>query len=569
MSILTGSDNFTYNGFTFPGGTATELTVSPVMDAAERTVKYSVVTISATWYMSHTSASAHESAMTDMIYRLQHQGADYVYNGHGMGPVLSTMNLKDVIWGPRVGDVKIRTLGPVAAFCQWQLKVAYPMCADARGSGFAMDYSYDVRFSYDEAGYTTRVITCELEMPITRVGGSRRPIYTADEFYEKIVPAEIPGFTRTKERSISADKRKMRCTFTDEEQKDTPPMNIAAAEGSFRIQSFPRNSKRYTSSLNCSYTLAKSTPRQVAVDAFVQLLLSRTKVAPKDSIIFVSFSADEGLYRNADKVSFSAQWIISSTLETCIKDSGMFTPIPNTSWYSWRNSTWNLRSLGPRGSAGLAVNAADDAIIDLCAGPIPTANAPATTFTPRQKGKGGIQILTNVRPENSWLEYICYLQINVISNTVMLKSITPGALDPKPAFGVGLGGVLGGITGANSAQSQILPPNKGGVLITNEAQNKPDEVQQRATPTYRVRLWGLAHRARFEISPPYLVSVGGVPVKPVKEEFLTGKLAKYSDIVNCATWVFDYILEERPTKAQVVTPGNPAFQVGDDPTPIQ
>lgn len=591
MAILTSNDVFIYNGYAFPGGTATELVVRPVSSEDGRTIKYSIITISATWYVQSATSSEQESKVTDIIKSLQKQGGSYRYQLHGVGEITGYGEDRDVAWGPRPGDVKIRPLGPLAAMLRWELQIAYPQCD--RGAGLLFtEYYYSISFSIDAAGYTSRRISGGIEIPQTRMDGNiRRVRKSVDEFYDQIVPAELPGFTRvSKERNVSNNRSKLTFNFVDEEQKDTPPANIVAAEGSFRIQSFPRVLSRYSATLSCSYTLAKRTPRQFAIDAFVKLMLDRTGAAkriPGSAVVLIAFSAEEGLYDNAHRVSFSAQWTFASSLLNCVRDCGMFRPTGG-SWDQWRNSPFNQSAMGVRGNAGLIVSAKDDAIIDLCANSFQEEGKPIVLTARRNSLADAVQALNGVSPNNSWISYDCAVQIATNENTTLLKPIPKeplsglrnavnrvlsgfpgggGAGGPSsPGGGAGGTGTgTGGGTGGGSGQQQpgpLPPDNTRGTLITGGgAQPTKDQVQQRATTTYTVTLVGSAVRAGFEISPPQLVSIGGAEVKQLSQDFQQQRVAQYSDQVYKARWKIVYRTVSPPTKQQIVTPGNPSYQV--------
>jgi hypothetical protein len=565
MSILADGTITSYGGYTFPGGTSTRISISPVYDGAERTVIYVACTLRVTWRVISANPSAHEAAMLSIERALTHAGGNLVYQSHGVGPVASSINLKDVKWGPKPGRLEKIPLGPIGAELSWSVEVHYPMCASARGARFPMAYNYNVDYTIDGVtGYTTRRISGYLEMPLARVGNSRQLAYTADEFWESIIPDEIPGFDRpVKSRTISDDKRTLRFNFVDEEQKGPKPKDIPQAEGSFSIQSNQISQTLWYARLSATYTLSKYTPRQAAIDAFATLLNAKIQSVPRkngiSSALITSFSADEGLYSQADRVSFNATFRFTSSLLECIKDCGMFEPIPGSdNWFAWRGSPNNQAAMSPRGSAGLRLSPKDDAIVDLCGG-VPSGPTSGTVIGGRSVPQKGIATLTKISPETSWLEYQADIQVREEASVAVLKSIPPKELGNTTIKG-GAGNPLTPSPGQLRDSGGKPPPFPFYEAPKKDAEPL-DEIQTRAASTYYLNFSGVALRAGFAIPQPSVKFLDGLDGKLIKSGFMAGQVAEYSAPVYRAVWEFEWQLTGDPAgKVVIKQPENPAFE---------
>lgn len=559
MSILGDSSVLAYNGFTFPGGTSTKVRITPVVDDAGRTVLYNSITINAKCFVMNQTGSSQESTMQEIERRLTTQGQGLIYTGHGVGELqINTSVVKDVRWGPIPKLLNLSPLGSIGCQLEWEITTCIPLCGQAVYAKKIMAFNYSASISIDGDGYTTRTITGHYEIPMTRLAGGKVVTDSADNYWEQVVPAAIPGFTRQqRERTVSADKRRVDFSIVDVQQHGGLPPDCTSAEGSYRIASETNNHARYLVQLNASYHVAPGRPRQAAMDAFFALLNSRQDVAPeiKKTLIFVSFSGEEGLYQNSGKISFSAAWTYVSNLKECLKDGNMWREIPLTNWQQWASSPGIQKALGPRGVAGLRIRPTDDAIIDLCGGVTATpigasSQPPGQLLAPRPIG----QAFRRLDPDTSWLTYHCDLVVESTPGTVLLKSIPPTS--------VTLSSRSPGTTASSSSSAEEVIVSAASLVgrVIGETAAEIDHVSQRSTPTYRVKLIGHAVRALYAIEPPELLTLGGAKATPTKRQFATRQVAFWDSLpINRAEWIIEYVLDSPPNKAQVIQPGNPAM----------
>lgn len=557
---------FQYNGFSFPSSTRSHIRGRPLYDGADRTVATMVYTIqSVSIIAADTAEDTTDDQMNDLMNRLSKPGQRLVYADSGGGSFrVNVGNVRDVMWGPKPRDVSIRPLGSQKAWeLIWACEVAIPKCDNASYAGMIMAFNYDVDYKVDSDGYTTRLISGYLEIPMTRVGGGRTVPDTADAYYEEIVPSIPAGFRRTEKlRHLSADKRRLEFSFVDEQiPGGTFPVSITNFDGTLRTATTPMNWTKFDCSLSASYTVPAGVPRTAASDAFFNLLLDKARPSKDKGRIFVSFDASEGLGLNR-KINFNASWFYVGTVADCLQDSGFWRPLPGVTWQQWQQSAGVNDK---RGSAGLVHSASDDAIVDLCIGGVGILRSghPRVTnrLVLRQRPVGAQPAI--LKTDKTWLLYRIKLIIEAKPSTSRLKSLPkdepktngmgetpiPTLSSSRTASDRGFDYTLQAIAGAKDVTS--------GKLI-NEALQTPDVIQQRAAPSYRAILTGFAMRGGLGIPLPKLVTVGGIKPVPSKQ-WSTGDtlIANFSGVaIYYKGFRLEYDLPEAPDNAKVEVPPN-------------
>lgn len=574
MSFLPAVGTFSYNGFTWNGSTKSKVHGKPLYDGADRSVVSMVYTLSASSVIQN--AGGITATMLDIRQKLSKPGQQLIYTGNGFGDLsINIGGARDAAWGPKPRVISFRPLGSSQAWeLEWECEVCVPECPSAVYQNAPMAFNYEVDYRIDADGYTTRVISGYLEIPMTRVAGGSLLPDCVDAYYERIVPAIPAGFRRVdRSRKISSDKRRLEFSIVDEQIPGGGfPPGITDFDGSHSVASGQKGGYgQYVSSLSASYTVAPGTPRSVASDHFFAMLLDRSGPAKATgSRIVATFRTMEGLGKSR-RVQFECSWTYCADIVSCMELGGLFRPVPNTNWQQWITSLGVATAQSPRGFAGMQLLASDDAIVDLC----------LNTSVLRSRGGGQVESRLTSRPTQindnngidpnySWMNYSCWLEFDGSPGTSRLKSLPSG----KPPI-QGLGNQDVGPKVAVLQQRPFLnaPPQNAlqanlqgnGRLANQMATPVSDTIQQRCTPTYKVALCGYAVRAQYKIPLPMLASIAGVPPVPSHQWAEVDKvIANWSGVpMYSRQWRLEYDLDKLPTDADIVTPGNPAVFIGN------
>lgn len=222
-TTLTGTGGtISYGTFTFdPAITETiAIRLMPEPDVTKRTSKYITEEFTIKTVLYSTVPATVDDSIRAACRTLTSQGDKFVYKNKGYGTDfdINVANRKDVAWGPRV---KVLSLKPLADKYAWELiwtvAVCVPECNAAKFENAVMEFGYQVEYSKDKYGYTTRTVSGKLSIPQTRtVQSDRRIKRSADEYREKIRPVTPAGFRPGPDRVIlSADKCTLDFSFVD------------------------------------------------------------------------------------------------------------------------------------------------------------------------------------------------------------------------------------------------------------------------------------------------------------------------------------------------------------------
>lgn len=589
MGLVGGVGPASYNGFNFGQNVKSSYATRFEYDAADRTVVCNVYSITLKTVVAVAAGSTTDATILDMEKRLSKPGQILQFAGNGLGIAsVNVISPVDSRWGPKPRILKLMPVGNSQAIeVEWMVEVAIPQCNQAVYKRAIMAFNYEVDFSIDNTGLTTRVISGYFEIPMTRLAGSKAVQDTADAYVEEIVPAIPPNFERKeKTRRISMDKRRCDFVFVDVELPNEGgfPPGMVDFEGTHSIGNpDARNTFVWKSNLSASYIVASGQPKALAIQHFFALLIDRKSQATGistqgQSSMVTSFSASEGLGRNR-RITCSAEWIYFCSLGEAIFQSGMFRAVPAVDWSSWIVSDGVRQAAAPRGIAGLKMLPSDDAIVDLCnpqALSILKARGSNSSGESRLRSGGTSRLLGSpqgIQPETSWLRAKIKLVVGANLNQVRLKPLPD---KPVPTGGdIGQQAILqGGAPPVGNKQPALnapLPRPQGIAKAKNNNKlvqqinvTTPDVIQQRCSPSYRVWLVGEAYRAGYTIPLPKLTQAGGATTTP---DIQTGEgwvAANWSGVpVYGVRFSLGYMLSEPPDGAAVQFPDNPAlFFVG-------
>lgn len=556
--------------FDFPVETRTEsVRATPVADAAGRTVKYTVFSITVrTWLSGMT-----EVEMLSIRRRLQKYGQPLVFNAKGFGDLsINTGSTapQDVVWGPKPTELSWRPLGGGNA-CElvWNVEVAIPDCADARFLFQAMEFVSGASYQVDSAGYTQRTISGKLAIPGGRAGDGRQLRDSVDSYREAITPPLIPGFHRSfGPWGINEAKTELSFSVVDTEMGDNfPPEWVSGIDASQTVSSTARGLQRWVGTISANYELARGAPDKFTPwKHFFNVLvkdrinaIARSLGVDAKGVLPIGMSIGEpNIYEGYGKprrATFSYTFTFTRSLRELMLATGFFRPVPGSNWAKWVISLENS-AINPYGYARLHILPSDDRITDLCDTGVPALPLPGALRGPPLFGRNANaqdartaaeSVAPTPDPNTSWVLWECSLHIEVESGATAVRTlpadIPTSATDvfggSKDFVGPGVGlwagssALLGqapaGPAGSGGSGGVFNPPpppakpktiepvdtNPQGLAPkTIEPVDTNPQVSRRAAPACYVFLKGKAARVGFAVTPPRLLDVNGVEAVP-------------------------------------------------------
>lgn len=545
MTILAALGTLEYNGYAFDGTSKISVSVEFVPDDSGRTVVYHRHTIRVLAVVQGDSGTTAE--MLNIRQRLGEQGRELRFTGRGFGDDLivnaGAGGLRDVKWGP---CPKVIRWEPIAHFrageIEWEIVTCVPICDTGiqRWVGL-MGLNYDVSFSIDERGYTTRTINGYIEIAQTRLG--RLVPDTADAYLAAYTTPIPSGFRRSQTRHLSSDKSRLDFSITDTQI----PSPNAFPPGVVDIQCRHRTGWRKGSGLvrnviSAEIEVAPNMPNAFALIVFVNIANQRLNVAraavgqaisvmggqtnATGIVLMDEFQIDEDVFGR--RSSFSLGYQVPSSLAQFMFDCGLWQVLP-TNWIDWHNSI----ALGQsqRGWAGMLHSANTDSIQDLCA---PIQQLSQNNYQNQgTTNRPSLLPIRNVRPDpkNSWLKYTNRIQ-TYRDRAVVRQRILQAKDDDQLPFEVN------GTTG-------MVYPASGGI---------DDVIQEGARGSYYVTMIGRAARAGWEIPRPKYATVGTIAATEIGGEFEQAITGNWFGVpIYQAVWNLRYALPNSPGSVKLLS----------------
>ena len=486
-----------YNGHIFStAAETTDLRITPVYDAAGRTVIHSVYAITILEYISPyiggiaITPTANQiltaAAVKTAIAQLSKNAGVFKYQARGLGDlVINTGATKDVVWGPKPRVIGVKLHGGLTVQLTWSVEVAIPNCADASFRFALMEFCYKLSFDKDRQGYTTRTYSGFLRIPQTKSSVSSRTLTdSADNYLASIYPPMIPGFRRIPGSWVlSEDKCRGDFTIIDEQMSpNSPPPGVIECESN-HVWRTANNFAHWIGTISATYDIDRANGKpQDATQAFVALVGTRLDDASKlikggglsfgglpavgavaapggfrVPLMMVAGSAEEPNIFGRTQVKLSVSYTAAGIgLDQILKNGGLWQGIrvkAGGDWKAWSTSV--KTSLSARGHAQLVFRTNEDALVDLCgpggpsvpgAGSEPIGAPPASPGLPPLLPIGPIlgsigadllSLFPPPTPQSSWLYYRCFATIHADLGRIPVTTLPVSPLNP---FGGGQGG---------------------------------------------------------------------------------------------------------------------------------
>lgn len=390
MSFLPKTGTIQYHTYEFNSATSTRITSRPEYDRAGLTIVACVYTLELITYVEAEEGDTNTDRAIEQVRRvLQSPGRQLTYSQKGFGLLdVNGSTVKDVMWGPKPQLLVFEPVGSDQLWkIHWVVSWAIPECESAQYQNALMAFDFDMRYSINDAGLTTRLASGYLEIPITREpGGSRTVRDNADKYRDKIKLPIPEGFRRREQSfTLSDDRRRLDWSIVDEQlAQEGLPIGCMRATGTHTLR--PKTEGAVSSwigEISAQYEVARGRPRKDAWEAFFALVEDRRRTAeifapgilppgaaappPNErSMYTVGLTIEQGLYENSALIRFALTYFLACSLKDIIKASGIWDPVPKTDWQQWSTSVEKVT--GVRGHAGMKYVNSGELILDLCGG---------------------------------------------------------------------------------------------------------------------------------------------------------------------------------------------------------
>ena len=553
---LTAVGSVTYNGYTFPAPLTARVTANAVYDEADRTIiqiDYTLVIEAAILpddAPQNAAGAEIGENLDDIRSRLQKSGQGLTFTSQGFGSfaINGSSTVKDINFGPKPRVLVWEPIGTNRAVrIVWTCETSIPECTDSvpKYANTLSSFTYDARWSITESGLTRRSITGTLTIP-AQLSGADGISDTADKYRYKLRAFKPPlGFHREQDYSLSRDKRTLEFVLVDTEIPSDNPffpgtikadinheINSSLSDGGFRI---------WNCTISGSVEVKPTERKSLAWQAFLHVVKDRKERATRAThgtdasttnngkTLVTYISLTDQVYGRT--LSFTIRYFLYSNPGTLAVGSGIFSPVPGTSWSTWRGSISEVVDI--RGNAGMSHLAHNDVVINLCTGD--PASASTEQGVVRDTPSQDEEILGAECPpaSESWLKF---------KNDFLIVEDTEVIQHKRLGRAKSLSEVKDSRYSDGSNSNPQLP--------YGQSYDSPNDYayQIRGPGTYVLRMFGYAYRLGFPIGIPIITRIGDkVPVIKTKQ-FKTKKLAHTSKCtLYFASWVIDYYLDGPPT----------------------
>lgn len=498
-----GCGTISYNGVSTPPLRKFSLVGDYIYDDANRTVVCVEYTLDVSWFVWAATEDAQSALIANIRQKLKTPGQTLLMSNLGLGDIQVNgvgNTHRDLDWGPRPVRLEFSQPAPCATEVHWSCKFRIAECS----AGDILAWNYEVTFSADEAGLWTRTITGYLQIPMRRPVDGGRSLNTSADAYRDRIRVQVPrGFRRAGQvYPLSKDKGRSDFLIIDTQLDGDPlPENIIRGDLEYTIESTGFGFQRWVATLSGYLEVAPGKPTSRAARMFLLIALDKLQKlrskAGKDKLVLPD-RIRMGTRLFGRQSSFSISFAIITCIDDIIKNGGIWEPVTANTYEKWAASM--QEAWGVRGTAGLAYNPTQDAIVDLCANTsLPQIGSDGPTVP--HESDSGVFGAGQITPENSWLTFENTLRAYRLQDSVQHKvadGYTPGDAP---------------LRNDNFAKATTMSMS---ATVSPGTQRK-DVTQYQAGPTEYILMQGKALRIKYPVAIPRLLFVNGKEVEVVKE----------------------------------------------------
>lgn len=522
----------------------TTATIAPIYDESQRVIIASEVTINVHGIIYGEDAEIHSGRMLALQESLSKSGGRLIVSGIGLGVAIDSGETPDVNFGPKP---QLHALRPLGANKAWEViwSVVYRRDVVANGPGAFPDTtpvqaSYDIEFSTNDIGRVTRTAAGFIEFftPIKKNGNKLTvSAGAADRRFLSTTIIERPEWMRRRSarRRIDAAKNRIYFQIVDEEFEDGPfPLGMAHADAELSIENIPPGFINWSATLTATLTPAAGYPKSLAANRWFLMLFAAARDAKASVDTAKGVVIPERFRFSVPKFSracrFSASWKMTACLHDILEKSGLWAPVPGTSFARWQASMNLAHRI--EGAAGLSTDE-QETLIYLGATYEKAIHVKPTGYRPSEDFPFSRKMLCpEVTEEQSYLTWenrIKGLQEQNATIHRPLQNVLP-AIQGGAGVGSAVGGTFGGSTGG------VVGGTVGGAVAgvaayfaTPQTGLQEDVVQYNGKTDNYVLMFGKSYRLKFAPEVPTLKKVMGVDVEEVARAVETTPVTAYFD----------------------------------------
>lgn len=549
----TGFGTISYNGFTFQVIRNVTLSGQFVYDEAGVTVTHVKYVMGVRGFVHADDVATQQVRMNDLHKLLSAAGGQLVVEDIGFDSKIDTARggvTPDLLWGAKPIDIQFRPLGGNVAWeFVWKVEFNVSRCESASAqAGRFLAFNYEVAYSTDEQGFVQRSISGYVQIAQNRIPNSRAIAWDIESAWDRIVVRVPAGFRRlSTTRTINSARNRIDFSVVDDELHDSPyPAGIIEADADYDFENQGRSFENWIATLSVTFEVAPGYPPSLAAGRFFLMMADKTAklragaAAAKGAVIPLKLRISAKPFGRRSR--FQVAWQVVACLKEILKSSGLYDPVPGTSYQVWSASMVNVGIWDSRGRGGWRHTTNQDAIIDICNGGAiaDIGNDQGSSLSPT----ADYQYSLLCPPGNPYIHYENEIWADQSQNVVIHR----------------LSQLWGGIVNSPTAS------NGTGMPFGSSSSSGTDHVSQyEGTSNDFVVMTGRAIRLGKAPDVPRLVSIGGVDVEEVARQVVPKAIAQYFGCAAIgARWAILYRVKGQLSYVKPPINRDICFEDGED-----
>ena len=520
--LTTGFGTLSYGGYTFGPLRHVKAKIAPEWDRARRTVTKLKWTLDVHAIIHGDNVGNQEANMNAVHRALTEPRLKLTISGIGLDTSITTDRAgtkPDISWGPKP---TLHALAPVGGDLAWEVNWSVefetpPYCASANiSAGEPIAFNYTAAYTTNEEGLVTRVLSGYME--IVQFANGRRPAANPEAAFDRFT-FQLPDLFRrvSCSRQFNESKNVVEFQIIDQELSDYPyPDGLVECDVDYDLENRPPGFINWTGQLSGTMRVAPGLPKSIAADKFFIIVFDiadklNNAAAPSKGVV-IPERIGIGTKKFGRSSRFAVTWRMVACLHDILTKTGLWEPVPGTSYQSWRSSMIAAGVFHPRGVGKWRMNSNEDTIIDLCGGASSITLGADTGARYEPAGQPKTRLgCGNITKERSYLMFRNKIRGVQRQNAIIHKIMQ--------VFG---GATYSALTGDSGSEAKFPSESTGG---------KPKDhiVQYQTASDDFIIMTGRALRLKFVPEIPKLTKVAGVDVEELSRNVVTEPITSYFD----------------------------------------
>ena len=556
--LTTGFGTLAYDTLTFSVLRKCKFRSEMIWDNSDRTIKWVKYWLQVTGVIANADIGGQQAAMAVIHAVLSRPGKTLQIVDIGFDLPINTAAVAaggtrpDILYGAKPRVLACNTIGAELAYeVVWEVEFFMaPRCVVSPiQPGSFLAFNYDVDYTTDEEGLLTRVLSGEMEIYNAKNAAGNKAIYNPEAAFDKVNFA-LPPFMRriTTKRHINAARNGVEFAIVDSELVDDPyPDGIIEADLDEDFENTPPGFINWIGSISGSMRVAPGYHKSLAMTKFLIILLDRAAklndIAAKSNGVVIP----ERIRVGGQMFGRTSRFACSFRMVACLHDilqTGLWTPVPGTSYTSWQASMKAKGIFDPRGYRGQKWNLSDDIIMDICSdtGQYSIGNDTYKQEDPQDKPQGTFNC-DNITKERSYLLFLNRIRGVEEQNALLHRIMQP---------------FLGVFAGDNGDGSNIPFPS-------GQQQTRDHITQYETGPDNFIIMQGKALRLKFQPEIPKLTKIGGVDLEELARNVETTPATSYFHCTMFKSrWAILYRVRGNLNSIKPMNNKNICFNEGED-----